>query len=465
MSFGNWLIGSWRGRQEGPEAAFRGSSFQIGPNLGTDGRDNDVYEIRRKNRRNANRHSEVVTLCEGRHCTRFDPVPFELEYSPRRVHICPTPMHPSPPFAGSYPSLSVIVSTAFEKRLDGMNAHQPSGRSDRLAFRGPRDYVVHDVIGEGAYGIVCSATHKPSGHKVAIKRVMPFDHTLHCLRTLREIKLLRHFQHENIISILDVPQPLSYDSFREVYLVEEFMPIDLHRVIETQELSNEHNQYFIYQLLRGLKFIHSAGVLHRDLKPANLLLNDKCDLKICDFGLARAHPSSEDRQGSMAEHVVTRWYRAPEIMIKFNQYTSAIDLWSTGCILAEMLGRKVLFQGRDYHHQIFLILCVLGSPTAQDYLAIKSRRAKEYIRSLPMCEKIPWNTTLPNGTHDGLDLINRLLTFNPEHRLTAEEALKHPFVAGYHDPDDEPTSEVMGEEVLSFDRNDEPLSRQELKRR
>jgi mitogen-activated protein kinase 1/3 len=111
-------------------------------------------------------------------------------------------------------------------------------------------YSVLDVIGEGAYGVVCSAVHNPTARKVAIKRITPFDHSMFCLRTLREIKLLRHFHHENIIAILDILRPPSINEFSEVYLVQELMETDLHRVIRTQELSDDHCQYFIYQVRR-----------------------------------------------------------------------------------------------------------------------------------------------------------------------------------------------------------------------
>jgi mitogen-activated protein kinase 1/3 len=196
-----------------------------------------------------------------------------------------------------------------------------------------------------------------------------------CLRTLREMKLLRYFNHENIISILDIQKPRNLETFTEVYLIQvrlvwncesqyclpiadfliqELMETDMHRVIRTQELSDDHCQYFIYQTLRALKAMHSANVLHRDLKPSNLLLNANCDLKVCDFGLARSAASTEDNSGFMTEYVATRWYRAPEIMLTFKEYTKAIDVWSVGCILAEMLSGKPLFPGKDcecnYHH-------------------------------------------------------------------------------------------------------------------
>ena len=143
----------------------------------------------------------------------------------------------------------------------------------------------------------------------------------------------------------------------------------MHRVIRTQDLSDDHCQYFIYQTLRALKAMHSANVLHRDLKPSNLLLNANCDLKVCDFGLARSAASQEDNSGFMTEYVATRWYRAPEIMLTFKEYTKAIDVWSVGCILAEMLSGKPLFPGKDCmpNSSCFLcasfLTCCRSSPT------------------------------------------------------------------------------------------------------
>ena len=328
-----------------------------------------------------------------------------------------------------------------------------------FAFRVPTTYKVQETMGEGAYGVVCSAVHVPSGQKVAIKKIEHHRNAMTCLRTLRELKLLRHFQHENIISVLDVPAPSPYASFNEVYLVQELMPTDLHKVIRSQDLSNDHCRYFIYQLLRGVKAIHSAGVLHRDLKPANLLVNAECDLKICDFGLARADVDREEQHDiSMTEYVATRWYRAPEVMITFKKYTKAIDMWSVGCILAEMLSGRVLFPGIDYRDQLLLIFRTIGSPSVQEYEEIKVRRAREYLKSLPVQQRIPWKSIIPNVTDSSSELLSHLLTFSPQERITVEEALRHPYVREYHDPEDEPTSEIVSTEVFAVGKEDQPLN-------
>ncbi|KAI6029546.1 hypothetical protein PISMIDRAFT_676666 [Pisolithus microcarpus 441] len=328
-------------------------------------------------------------------------------------------------------------------------------------------YQVLDVIGEGAYGTVCSAIHIPSQRKVAIKRITPFDHALFCLRTLREIKLLRHFCHENIISILDILQPLSFETFKEVYLVQELMETDLHRVIRTQKLSDDHCQYFIYQTLRALKALHSADVLHRDLKPSNLLLNANCDLKLCDFGLARsARPPpnvANDSSTFMTEYVATRWYRAPEVMLTFKEYTRAIDMWSVGCVLAEMLSGKPLFPGRDYHDQLSLILDVLGTPSIDDFYAISSPRSREYIRALPFRKGRDFGSMFAGANPLAIDFLEKCLTFSPRRRITVEEALQHPYFEPYHDPDDEPVANPIDPSFFDFENGDEPLEKEELK--
>lgn len=341
----------------------------------------------------------------------------------------------------------------------------------RITFNISTSFEVQQLLGEGAYGTVCLALHKPTGTKVAIKKIKPFDRALFCVRTLREVKLLKHFKHENIISIFDIQRPASYDEFKEVYIIQELMQTDLHRAINSQQLTDDHVQYFIYQILRGLKALHSANVIHRDLKPSNLLLNANCDLKICDFGLARiddrklgqANNSPETKNNMMTEYVATRWYRAPEIMLTASKYTTAIDVWSVGCILAELLLGQPLFPGKDYRNQLTLIFQLLGSPSCDDYQSIKSRRAREYIRSLPYFKKVPLSSVFPHTNPDAIDLLGKMLAFDPAKRITVVEALAHPYLSSYHDPTDEPDAPPIPQEFFEFDKIKDELTVSELK--
>ncbi|VDL95959.1 unnamed protein product [Schistocephalus solidus] len=136
------------------------------------------------------------------------------------------------------------------------------------------------------------------------------------------------------------------ETMKDVYIVQTLMDTDLCKLLKAQRLANDHICYFLYQILRGLKYIHSANVLHRDLKPSNLLINANCDLKICDFGLARMNDPEHDHNGILTEYVATRWYRAPEIMLNSKGYTRSIDVWSVGCIFAEMFDSRPLFPGK-----------------------------------------------------------------------------------------------------------------------
>jgi len=322
-------------------------------------------------------------------------------------------------------------------------------------------YMLIKPIGSGAYGVVCSALDNYTGDKVAIKKInKAFEHLTDTKRTLREVKILRHFNHENVIRIKDILRPSSLDRFEDVYIVSELMDTDLHQIISSpQPLTDDHCQYFLYQILRALKYIHSAHVLHRDLKPSNLLLNGNCDLKVCDFGLARvAHPE-ENHAGFMTEYVATRWYRAPEIMLSWKEYTKAIDVWSVGCIFAELLGRKALFPGKDYIHQLNLITDVIGTPDAEDIDSIESEKAQRYISSLPIKPPIPPERIYPNANPEAIRLLQKMLVFSPTKRITVEDALAHPYLASLHDPSDEPLAHAE----FSFDFERMPCTKQVLR--
>lgn len=246
------------------------------------------------------------------------------------------------------------------------------------------------------------------------------------------------------------------------YVVLDLMESDLHQIIHSrQPLTPEHTRYFLYQLLRGLKYIHSANVIHRDLKPSNLLVNENCELKIGDFGMARGLSAvhSEESRSFMTEYVATRWYRAPELMLSLHHYSLAIDLWSVGCIFGEMLGRRQMFPGKNYVHQLQLILSVLGTPAESIVGSIGSDRVRSYVRSLPSKAPEPLAALYPQAEPSALNLLAAMLRFDPRERISACQALEHPYLSKYHDPDDEPVCVP----AFNFEFDRQPMGKEQIK--
>ena len=185
--------------------------------------------------------------------------------------------------------------------------------------------------------------------------------------------------------------------------------------------------------------MHSANLLHRDLKPSNLLLNSECHMKVADFGLARSlDTKDQDQQPLLTDYVATRWYRAPEILLGSNKYTKGVDMWSMGCILAELLLGKPVFPGTSTLNQLDRVLEVTGRPSPEDVESINSHLAQTMLESLPPTKAKKLRDMFPTASDEALDLLKKLLQFNPNKRLTAEQALEHPYVAQFHNPDEEP---------------------------
>ncbi|XP_041092692.1 mitogen-activated protein kinase 1-like [Polyodon spathula] len=319
---------------------------------------------------------------------------------------------------------------------------------------GPR-YVDLLYIGEGAYGMVCSAHDNVHKLRVAIKKISPFEHQTYCQRTLREIKILLRFRHENIIAINDILRARQLDNMRDVY------PYRGQRYPEPlRELGSRR-----YEESRGRTPSSISPSLPPSISPSlppslsNLLINTTCDLKICDFGLARIADPEHDHTGFLTEYVATRWYRAPEIMLNSKGYTKSIDIWSVGCILAEMLSNRPIFPGKHYLDQLNHILGILGSPTPDDLNCIINMKARNYLQSLPVKPKIPWNKLFPKADGKALDMLDRMLTFNPVKRITVEEALAHPYLEQYYDPSDEP----VAEKPFTFNTELDDLPKEKLK--
>lgn len=314
--------------------------------------------------------------------------------------------------------------------------------------------VCVEKIGGGAYGQVfkCDDLRTP-GKQVAVKWMRNFAlEPLPGKRTLREIRLLRSLQHENVLRLIDV-LPVPHPDFDDIYVVLPYMHLDLHRVINSKmKLSESHVQAFICQILRGVNYLHSAGIVHRDLKPMNVLVNKDCSLRIADFGLARGR-SSENEE--LTGYVVTRWYRAPELMLYPTGYFEAVDLWSVGCIHVELLARAPLFPGDHHLDMLRRIGAVLGFVAARDLAWVPAESyddVSRFMGHLSVSERptMALEEHLPNVPEACLELVRRLLTFDPNRRISAIDALCHPYLAHLADP----AGLSVAEEPFSWDFDD-----------
>ncbi|KAF1313430.1 Cmgc/mapk protein kinase, partial [Globisporangium splendens] len=370
------------------------------------------------------------------------------------------------------------------ERSSSSNQTKRNSGSERMSMGSPDDmytftvastkfrvytrYQLIRAIGHGAYGVVIAASDQITGNSVAIKNIpKTFDDLVDAKRIVREIRLMRHLQHPNIVAVVDVMRPPSLTEFDDTYIVTDLMETDLHRVINSQEtLSSDHIAYITYQLLCAIRYIHSAQIIHRDIKPSNILINRDCLVKICDFGLARgievASDGGEMIDQALTEYVVTRWYRAPELLLA-SRYTTAIDLWSIGCILVELFTRKALFPGHDHVHQLNLILQMVGSPPKDDMDFITNAKAKKWMARQADHEPKSFSKVCPSAPADAIDLMARLLEFDPRKRITVDEAIAHPFVASYRKAETESTAESAFD--FSFEKeNRSKLDKDTLRR-
>ncbi|XP_053721186.1 mitogen-activated protein kinase 6 [Synchiropus splendidus] len=309
-------------------------------------------------------------------------------------------------------------------------------------------YMDLKPLGYGGNGLVFSAVDTDCDKRVAVKKIILTD-PQSVKHALREIKIIRRLDHDNIVKVFETLGPngrrltedvVSLTEVNSVYIVQEYMETDLCQLLDRGLLSEGHARLFMYQLLRGLKYIHSANVLHRDLKPANLFVNtEDLVLKIGDFGLARIMDPHYSHKGHLSEGLVTKWYRSPRLLLSPNNYTKAIDMWAAGCIFAEMLTGKTLFAGAHELEQMQLILESIPVLREEDRQELHSV-IPVFIRNDMSVPQTPLAKLLPDVSPQALDFLEKILTFNPMDRLTAEEALAHPYMADYSFPLDEPIS-------------------------
>jgi len=313
-----------------------------------------------------------------------------------------------------------------------------------------RRYDIQQKLGKGAYGIVWKAENKKSkGTMVALKKIFDaFQNSTDAQRTFREILFLTQMQnHENIVQLYDV---MKADNDRDIYLVFEYMETDLHATIRANILEEIHKQYIMYQCFKALMYMHSAKLVHRDMKPANLLLNSECLMKVADFGLARSLIDMKEDDiytpPELTDYVATRWYRAPEILAGSREYSVPVDMWSLGCIFGEMLGGKPVYAGSTTLNQFEKIIEVIGFPSKEAISSLQSVFITTMLESITVSDvptktfdeqKEAWKQYYPTATDDAIDLLTRLLQFNPTERMTAREGLTHPCCSQFHDEETE----------------------------
>lgn len=309
-----------------------------------------------------------------------------------------------------------------------------------------RKYEIAQKLGKGAYGIVWKAKDKKTQETVALKKIFDaFQNATDAQRTFREIMFLQQMDgHENIVQLHNV---LKADNDRDIYLIFEYMETDLHAVIRANILEDIHKQYIMYQSFKALRYMHSALLVHRDMKPSNLLLNSECLMKVADFGLARSLISNETcpdniKEPVLTDYVATRWYRAPEILLGSTKYGEAVDMWSLGCIFGEMLCGKPVFPGTSTLNQLEKICEIVGKPTQAETVAMKSPFAQTMLDSLQYPKEAKgWRGMFEAASEHAIDLLEKLMQFDPAKRMTAEVGLNHPYCQQFHDANSEPIAQ------------------------
>lgn len=275
-------------------------------------------------------------------------------------------------------------------------------------------------VGEGTYGVVYKARDRVTDELVALKKTRLESEDEGVPSTaIREISLLRELTHENIVDLKDV-----IHSDQKLYLVFEFLDQDLKKYMDNvgKKLKPMLVKSYMQQLLQGIDFCHKRRILHRDLKPQNLLIDRAGKLKLADFGLARAFGVPIR---TYTHEVVTLWYRAPEILLGGTQYSTAVDIWSIGCIFAEMVSRTPLFPGDSEIDELFKIFRCLGTPNEETWPGVSTYR--DFKSTFPKWNSHTLDKAVPDLCADGLDLMDKMLKYQPSKRISAAEALKHPY--------------------------------------
>lgn len=279
-------------------------------------------------------------------------------------------------------------------------------------------YRLAEKVGSGSYGHVWKATCQATKQTIALKKIFDaFRNVKDAQRTYREISILRKLQHHpNLVRLLEVI-PARND--RDIYLIFDYMECDLYSVMREHLLKVPHVRFVVAQVTQALQFLHECEIVHRDLKPANILINSDCRIKLCDFGLSRFLSIRNGEQLNMTEFVATRWYRSPEIIFGSRQYSKETDMWSFGCILGEILADRPMFNGKTVLEQLEKIMMFLGPPNSDDLASLKCDKPSDLLQNVKV-KKMPSSYWFKEASLDAVDLVYRLLKYNPNQRLTAK---------------------------------------------
>ncbi|TPX35862.1 hypothetical protein SmJEL517_g01738 [Synchytrium microbalum] len=282
-------------------------------------------------------------------------------------------------------------------------------------------YTKLEKLGEGTYAAVFKGKNRLTGDTVALKEIQLDPEEGAPSTAIREISLMKELKHDNIVKLYDV-----IHTERTLTLIFEFMDQDLKKYMDTNGKYGAIEpilcKSFLFQLLRGIEFCHENRVLHRDLKPQNLLINAKGELKLADFGLARAFGIPVN---TFSNEVVTLWYRAPDVLLGSKTYSTTIDMWSAGCIMAEMYSGKPLFPGKTNEDQLLKIFKLLGTPSEATWPGVSG--FAEWKKTFPYYPPVALPSKLGMMDALALDLLSRMLQYQPQLRISATQALQHPY--------------------------------------
>jgi serine/threonine protein kinase len=317
--------------------------------------------------------------------------------------------------------------------------------------------------------VVCAALDKQKEQYVAIKKCKKIFHSrTMAKRALREIRILRLLDHENVISLKCVLHSMTDSTFTEMYIIFEIMQTDLAMIIRSsQVLCDTHVQCFVHQMLLGLQYLQGHQIVHRDIKPRNLLVNSNCQLKIADFGLARVYsPDNENKIVAMTEYVTTRWYRAPEVIVGWHRYDYAVDMWAVGAIIAELMGRVPIFAGGDSAKQLDLIIRTLGSPDEAFIALCRKPTHRKFLRKhVNVGQLASLEEKYPHANPRAIALMSKLLVIDPAKRPTASEALASPWMEPLNDGSSTVVLPYTDEDIRrEFEYEDKDMTSDELRK-